>query len=126
MGVGPYPGAVAMRSDCKHYESRTYGADETVRKCALDLAPEAPWRCPADCQSFVVRMVDVGWDYGSLASSMAKPPAEPDIAPDADIAALLDSAEDIVNAAGAEILAEMAEREKKAANKGKRKRFRKN
>ena len=123
---GLYPVAVAMRSDCKHYESRTYGANETVRKCAIDLAPEAPWRCPEHCPSFALRTVDVGWAYGSLASSMAKPPPEPELPPDADIAALLDSAEDIVNAAGAEILAEMAEREKKAANKGKRKRFRKN
>ncbi len=97
-----------------------------MRKCALDLAPEAPWRCPENCPSFALRMVDVGWDYGSLASSMSKPPLEPEIATGSDIAALLDSAEDIVNAAGAEILAEMAAREKKAANKGKRKRFRKN
>jgi hypothetical protein len=117
---------VAMRSDCKHYESRTYGANETVRKCKLDLAPEAPWHCPADCSSFALRMVDVGWTYGSLADAMAPAPSVPEVAPDADIAALLDSAEDIVNAAGAEILAEMAKREQKAANKGKRKRFRKN
>ena len=41
--------AVTMRTDCRHYESRTYGNGEAVRKCVLDLAPEAPWRCPADC-----------------------------------------------------------------------------
>lgn len=114
-----------MRSDCKHYESRTYGADETVRKCKVDLAPEAPWRCPENCEGYSKRMVDAGWTYGSLANAMAPAPAEPDVPIGADIAALLDSAEDIVNAAGAEILAEMAQRELKAANKGKRKRFRK-
>ena len=114
-----------MRSECKHYESRTYGADETVRKCKIDLAPEAPWRCPENCPGFSKRMVDVGWTYGSLGAAMAPAPPEPEVAPDADVAALLDSAEDIVNAAGAEILAEMAKREQSKANRGKRKRFRK-
>ena len=37
-----------MREECKHFESRTYPDGETVRKCNLDLAPEAPWRCPDD------------------------------------------------------------------------------
>ena len=35
-----------MRQDCKHYESRTYPNGETVRKCDLDLAPEAQVGCP--------------------------------------------------------------------------------
>src|SRR5690348_785359 len=51
----PFP-AVAMRSECKHYESRTYPGGETVRKCKIDLAPEAPWNCPADCAGFELRM----------------------------------------------------------------------
>ena len=114
-----------MRSDCKHYESRTYGANETVRKCKIDLAPEAPWNCPANCPGYAKRMVDAGWTYGSLSDAMAPAPEMPDVAVDADIAALLDSAEDIVNAAGVDILAEMAKREEKIANRGKRKRFRK-
>ena len=33
--------SVTMRTDCKHYESRTYSNGEAVRKCVLDLAPEA-------------------------------------------------------------------------------------
>ena len=37
---------MAMRTDCRHYESRTYGSGEVVRKCRIDFAPEAPWRCP--------------------------------------------------------------------------------
>ena len=41
--------SMPMRTDCKNYESRTYPGGETVRKCNLDLAPEAPWRCPANC-----------------------------------------------------------------------------
>jgi hypothetical protein len=113
---------MAMRTDCKHYESRTYAEGETVRKCKIDLAPEAPWQCPAECAGYQRRLVDAGWTYGSLAHSMGDTPPEPEMAPDADIAALLDEAEDIVNAAGQEVLAEMAAREAKAA---KRKRFRK-
>ena len=42
----PYHGSVAMRTNCKFYESRTYPTGESVRKCDLDLAPEAPFRCP--------------------------------------------------------------------------------
>lgn len=114
-----------MRSDCKHYESRTYGAGETVRKCNLDLAPEAPWNCPADCASYSRRIADAGWTYGSLANAMAPAPAVPEVAPNADIAALLDEAEDIVNAAGADLLAEFAKRDENAANKKLPKRFRK-
>jgi hypothetical protein len=38
-----------MREECKNFESRTYANGETVRKCNLDLAPEAPWRCPDPC-----------------------------------------------------------------------------
>ena len=31
-----------MREECKNYESRTYPDGETVQKCNLDLAPDAP------------------------------------------------------------------------------------
>ena len=99
-----------MRTDCKHYESRTYSSGEAVRRCALDLAPEAPWNCPADCPRYERRMIDAGWQYGSLAKGMQPAPPEPEVAMDADIAALLDEAEDIVNAAGIDLLAEQAKR----------------
>jgi hypothetical protein len=102
-----------MRSDCRHYESRTYDNGEVVRKCRLDLAPEAPWRCPDDCPSFSERRIDAGWHYGSLVTGSA-PPSEPEPEGE-DVAALLDAAEDIVNAAAPEILAEFD----KQANKGK-------
>ncbi|MDP6215370.1 MAG: hypothetical protein QGI41_10580, partial [Acidimicrobiales bacterium] len=62
-----------MREDCKHFESRSYPNGDTVRKCDLDLAPEAPWRCPADCPSFQKRRIDVNWSHGSLVT-----PATPD------------------------------------------------
>lgn len=93
-----------MRIDCKNYESRTYGNGETVRKCSLDLAPEAPWRCPADCGAYERRLADVSWSYGSLVAP--PPPPEPDAE---GIAELLDRAEDVVNAAALDILAELDE-----------------
>ncbi len=111
-----------MRSECKHYESRSYPNGDTVRKCRLDLAPEAPWRCPDDCPSFAKRLVDVGWSYGSLADKMATPPPEPEVAVDADVAALLDAAEDIVNAAGVDILAEMEAKQRKGMFRKKKRR----
>lgn len=96
-----------MRQDCKHFESRTYPNGETVRKCDLDLAPHAPWRCPEDCSRFTPRMADVNWAHGTLVTP--ETPAEPSSVAEDDgsIAALLDAAEDIVNAAGPQMLAEV-------------------
>src|SRR5262249_61909027 len=90
-----------MRVDCKNYESRTYANGEVVRKCRVDLAPEAPWRCPDDCTGFERRMFDAGWQVGSLSEGYRRPEAEPE---GQDVAALLDAAADIVNAAGPGIL----------------------
>jgi hypothetical protein len=104
-----------MRTDCRHYESRTYASGEAVRKCLLDLAPEAPWNCPTDCPRYERRKIDAGWQYGSLASGMEPAPPEPEVEMSADVAALLDQAEDIVNAAGRELLDEHA---KRTARKG--------
>jgi hypothetical protein len=105
-----------MRTDCKYYESRTYASGEAVRKCTLDLAPEAPWRCPADCPRYERRMIDAGWQYGSLGAGQkaSDSPPEPEIEMNDEVARLLDEAEDIVNAAGLDIL---DEREKKARRK---------
>ena len=105
-----------MRSDCRHYESRTYASGEAVRKCILDLAPEAPWNCPADCPRYERRRIDAGWQYGSLAKGMEPAPPEPEVAMNADVGALLDEVEDIVNAAGVDLLAEQAKR--RASRKG--------
>ncbi len=95
-----------MRQDCKYFESRTYASGETVRKCDLDLAPEAPWRCPDDCGSFERRMADVNWSHGSLVTPPTPP--EPDgLGEDPSIAALLEEAENIVLQAGPGVLAEL-------------------
>jgi hypothetical protein len=95
-----------MRQDCKYFESRTYPSGDTVRKCDLDLAPEAPWRCPDDCPKFARRLADVNWSHGTLVTPPT--PAEPaSLGDDDSIAALLDEAEDIVNNAGPSIRAEV-------------------
>jgi hypothetical protein len=112
-----------MRVDCRHYESRTYGSGEVVRKCRLDLAPEAPWRCPADCSGYERRRVDAGWAYGSLAEPLGTSPTPPPELGD-DAAALLDAAEEIVNAAGAQIIDEEVARTERRAKRGKRKKRR--
>ena len=106
-----------MRVDCKHYESRTYGEGEVVRKCRIDLAPEAPWRCPDDCQGYARRMIDAGWHVGSLDNRDAPLAAEP---MGEDVAALLDAAEEVVNSAAPEILKEFVTKDKKRFGRRKK------
>ena len=105
-----------MRTDCRHYDSRTYPGGEVVRRCRLDLAPEAPWRCPDDCPKYDRRMMDAGWQYGSLRTAGEAPEAEP---AGEDVGRLLDDAEDIVNSAAPDILAEFD----RTKPKGEKKRF---
>lgn len=95
-----------MRQDCKYFESRTYPNGETVRKCDLDLAPEAPWRCPDDCPKYTRRLADVNWSYGTLVTPET-PPEPESLGTDESIGALLDAAEDIVNAAAPDVIAEV-------------------
>lgn len=96
-----------MREECKNFESRTYASGETVRKCNIDLAPDAPWRCPDPCSGYERRLADVNWTHGSLVTppSPAEPPGLDE--PDERVARLLDEAEDIVNLAGPRVLAEV-------------------
>ena len=112
-----------MREECVHFQSRTYASGEAARFCRLDLAPEAPWRCPDNCPSYRPRMADVGWVHGSLVE-----PALEDEPEDAggDIAELLGSAEDIVNEVAPDVLEEVraddARRERSAHRWWRRKR----
>jgi len=104
---------VPMREECKHYQSRMYASGEVARFCVLDLAPEAPWRCPQGCPRYERRTADVGWIHGDL----IEPPVEdePD-EPAGDVASLLDQAEDIVNAVVPEVRSEVAkERSRQSA-----------
>ncbi len=106
-----------MRQDCKYFESRTYPNGETVRKCDLDLAPEAPWRCPDDCPKYTRRLADVNWSYGSLVTPET-PPEPESLGTDESIGELLDAAEDIVNAAAPDVIAEVeAERRKRRGSR---------
>jgi hypothetical protein len=110
-----------MREDCKHYQSRTYTGGEVARWCELDLAPDAPWRCPADCPKYEHRVGDAGWTIGTLVDKGT--PQEPDLA---GVAELLDQAEDIVNEVGPDVLADWEKRrEHDAAAPFWRKLFRK-
>lgn len=114
---------MTMRYDCKNFESRSYATGEVVRKCRLDLAPNAPWECPEECVAFEKRTVDVGWDYGSLASPIVA--SVEDVAADpSHVAKILDEAEDIVNSITPELLAEfkaLDEAGKKKKKRGRRK-----
>jgi hypothetical protein len=107
-----------MREECKQFESRTYANGETVRKCNLDLAPEAPWRCPDNCTKYEPRLVDVNWAHGTLIT-----PPTPEEPEGEGIAELLDEAEEIINSAGPSILAEV-QREDATSRSGWRKIFR--
>jgi hypothetical protein len=103
-----------MREECKHFQSRTYSSGEVARFCVLDLAPEAPWRCPEDCKRYARRTADVAWTHGSLVEpALEDEPA----APGDDIAHLLDEAENVVNAVVPEARAE-AERMQRAQQSG--------
>src|SRR5271155_5701148 len=92
-----------MREECKHFQSRTYTSGEVARFCVLDLAPEAPWRCPDNCPSYVRRLADAGWTHGELVEPAIE--EEPD-EPAGDIAELLLAAESVVDAAAPAALAE--------------------
>ncbi len=104
-----------MRTECKNFESRTYRNGDTVRKCNLDLAPDAPWRCPADCSAYERRLADAAWTHGTLV--VPPTPPEPAGLDDGSAAAVLDAAEDILNAVGGEIRAEI-DAERHAQGKG--------
>jgi hypothetical protein len=93
-----------MREECVHFQSRTYASGEAARFCRLDLAPEAPWRCPDNCPQYRRRLADVGWVHGSLVEPALEEEPEGD---GAAIAELLDSAEDIVNEVAPDVLEEV-------------------
>ena len=91
-----------MREDCRHFASRAYDDGEAARFCVLDLAPEAPWRCPENCAQYEQTVIDATFAQGSLAHSQVED--EPDEKPE-DIQDLLDDAEMIVEDAEPAVLA---------------------
>jgi len=100
-----------MREDCRHYQSRTYASGEVARFCVLDMAPDAPWRCPDNCPVYERRLADAGWSHGSLVEPAVED--EPTDVPAADAADLLEDAEEIVSAVAPDAMAEAQERERK-------------
>ena len=92
-----------MREECKHYQSRTYATGEVARFCELDLAPEAPWRCPDNCPSYQRRLADAGWVHGTLVEPAIED--EPESGP--EVAQLLGDAESIVNAVAPDVLSDV-------------------
>ncbi|HPU39063.1 MAG TPA: hypothetical protein PLS63_05780 [Microthrixaceae bacterium] len=109
--------AMPMQESCKFFESRTYPNGETVRKCDLDMAPEAPWRCPDGCPAYTPRLADVNWAHGTLVVPPT-PPEPSSLGEDSSIASLLDEAEDIVNAAGPRIRAEVEAERPRGGRRG--------
>lgn len=95
-----------MRHHCKHFESRTYPTGDTVRKCNLDLAPEAPWRCPEQCPRYSPRLADVDWQHGSLVIPPT-PDAPSSVGEDPSIAELLEAARNVVNEAAPDVVAQL-------------------
>lgn len=93
-----------MREDCRHFQTRTYADGEVARFCVLDLAPEAPWRCPANCPRYDKGLASAT----STAISIGRPQveAEPD-APEGEVASVLEAAELIVSADEAEVVKEI-------------------
>ena len=96
---------MAMREDCRHFASRLYDDGEAARFCVLDLAPEAPWRCPADCASYERTVIDGTFEQGSLVRPAVEDEPEGE-SPEA-IEDLLDDAEQIVDDAEADVLREL-------------------
>lgn len=93
-----------MREDCRHFESRTYDSGDVARYCTLGLAPEQPWRCPEHCDKYEPSLIE-----GGMASAgLARPPveAEPDDDP-AEIAAVLEDAEAVVEGAEHDVVTDL-------------------
>ena len=56
---------MAVRSDCRHYSTRTLPAGDVVERCRVDAAELVPFACPEGCLFFEPRAVsDAGWTQG--------------------------------------------------------------
>ena len=52
---------MAVRTDCRHYSSRTTPGG-TIERCKLDMAQAVPFACPDNCIFFEPRDVSAtGW-----------------------------------------------------------------
>jgi hypothetical protein len=110
-----------MREECKHFQSRTYASGEVARFCVLDLAPEAPWRCPDDCMRYERRLADAGWVHGTL----VEPSLEEEPPGAGEDLGILEDAESIVNAVAPAALADARAEDARRAAKAARRWWRK-
>ena len=101
-----------MRDDCKYFQTRTYRSGDVARFCALDLAPEAPWRCPEHCPRYTKRVGDAGFTRADLIGGAGSGDEGEFGAGAAD---LLVTADEVINAAGSEIMAEETRRRRAEA-----------
>ena len=109
---------MAMREECKHFQSRTYSSGEVARFCVLGNAPDQPWSCPENCLTYEPRLADVGWSHGTLVDPPVGPAPE---GPIEDRREVLASAEEIVNAVAPDMFEERRrdlEQRERASRKG--------
>jgi hypothetical protein len=54
---------MAVRKDCRHYSTRSTAAGDTVQRCRLGVAEQAPFACPDDCLFVEPRSLsNAGWE----------------------------------------------------------------
>lgn len=51
---------MAVRTDCRHYSTRTVTVEEIVQRCRVDAAETTPFACPEDCLFFEDRAIGLG------------------------------------------------------------------
>ena len=53
---------MAVRTDCRHYSTRTLPAGDVVERCRVGAAELVPFACPDGCLFFEPRAsADAGW-----------------------------------------------------------------
>jgi hypothetical protein len=56
---------MAVRTDCRHYSTRSTPTGEVVQRCRMDMAATMPFACPEDCLFFEPRSISsAGWHQG--------------------------------------------------------------
>jgi hypothetical protein len=54
---------MAVRTDCRHYSTRTVTTDEVIQRCRIDAAEMTPFACPEGCLFYEDRPIGLG-PYG--------------------------------------------------------------
>lgn len=53
---------MAVRTDCRHYSTRSTPTGDVLQRCRVDANEEVPFACPQDCLFFEPRSItDTGW-----------------------------------------------------------------